>query len=362
MEKINKFIMIAILSILALTTYAQCGCSNFKTSTQHGTAGFALQSIDIINFPAEPVTNPDGSALTTYDLCVYNAEYDYELTNYECDGKILYTTITKFDLVGFTKTCNGVTEPSDEPTYMSIWNPAYRPYGFTTLLDHFRANLEKGGKKPFKGMLVNAGCYSLIAVTWPANAFCTNAVTGENASGKTYGTVYPPANMYVPCFDIGCCTINEDGSRNTDKANCTGYIDNTKLVWKSPCGTIFKGNIGSQLSPCAPSCGSINVNKMAVAKPDTNGSINLNYFNALGETLQSMSYSVSLSNQGNTLTLSSIKDIKQVNIFDLQGKKTKELKSISSREIDFAAMQSGIYLVQLIKTDNTVLIATKIKK
>jgi hypothetical protein len=172
--------------------------------------------------------------------------------------------------------------------------------------------------------------------------------------------------MYIPCESFGCCSTTidcESGyiSKDPSGASC-GLIDLTKIKWVTPCGT-FLGTPDTVFEPCEPRCGDVTVNKMVSASKKIAPSPTKRSFTKSASIDNDKPlYSVYLKNEGKTLSLSSVTDVKQINIFDILGRKSTEIKTINGTDFDFGNYGTGVYLIQIIKSDNTVLPAMRIQK
>ena len=350
--KIRSMLAIALLMV-SFQVNAQCDCDQ-PTITQHqGFATFSSQHINVVNF--------DGAATTTYNLCVVSWVFQYSYTRYTC-GSNSFEIITSFTPIdpAPTMVCDGGAPipASGEPleNHQAV-------YGITSeeVQSWFQSHIVINPLPPAGSISFGGACYTLVQPLWGPTVFCPNAVIGETAAGPIIGRLDPPVSMYVPCQTFGCCTQDINGAIDPSGASC-GAMDATKLKWESPCGTFFA--IGATtITPCEPSCGAINVNKMASKTNGKNSSNNYEFMQKAGDAkFNSTIYSASLVNSGNTIRITSVKDVKQINVFDLNGKKTMEYKNLTSKEIDFSNTNSGIYLVQIVKTDNRLLPAIKIQK
>ena len=351
--KIRSMLAIALLMV-SFQVNAQCDCDQ-PTITQHqGFATFSSQVVTIVNF--------DGAATTYYNMCVVSWSFQYSYTRYSCGGNSFEILTSFLPLTNEpTAICDGSPVSPVPSEAQEGFDDAYNGGSIAGVQDWFKSHISIGAAPPTGNISFGGACYTLVQPVWGPNVFCPNAVIGETAAGPIMGRLDPPVSMYVPCQTFGCCTQDINGAIDPSGASC-GAMDATKLKWESPCGTFFA--IGATtITPCEPSCGAINVNKMASKTNGKNSGDNYEFMQEAGDAkFNSTIYSASLVNSGNTIRITSVKDVKQINVFDLNGKKTMEYKNLTSKEIDFSNTNTGIYLVQIVKTDNRILPAIKIQK
>lgn len=330
---------------------AQCDCDKLEVYENTGYVTFSIQSMSIVNFP--------GGTTTTYHMCVYSASYSYTKKTFVC-GSQVYCELSNWTPLSESRICFGNPEPEDYPG--QIQEKLAEGYG-PDLENYFRNNM---GCTPMLGgaMTVNGKCMAQVTVSWPPFANCPGQVIGENASGPIIGTALPPSTMFVDCATTGCCTVDGLGNKDGSGVSC-GAIDATSIKWVSPCGTFF-GLATSVLQPCQPTCGDEGAAflKMAGGASAAKGKLEPVYFTKTISADKSVEpiYVFSLKNNGNTLHISETKNVKQVNIFDLSGKKTTEVKNLSSEDIDISQISGKVLLIQVITTDNKIISGNKIQR
>jgi hypothetical protein len=332
---------------------AQCDCDKLEVFENSGYVSFSVQSMWIVN-------HSNGTATTTTSLCVYSASFSYTKKTFVC-GSQIYCELSNWTPVlgSETKICDGnLVTPAPGEIQQELANA----YSYD-LENYFRNNM---GCTPMLGgaMTVNGKCMAQVAVMWPPNANCPGQVVGENASGPIIGTTYPPSTMFVDCETAGCCTVDGLGNKDGSGVSC-GNIDATSVRWVSPCGTFF-GAVTNVLQACRPTCGDEGAAflKMAGGSSIAKGKLEPVYFTKSISADKNVDpiYVFSLKNNGNTLHISETKNVKQVNIFDLSGKKTIEVKNLSSADIDISQISGKVLLIQVITTDNKIISGNKIQR